>query len=302
MNHLKRICLLVSVVLGCNSSKFTSSASGGSSSAPQQAPGSQQDAGAAKKSAPGSVASFADSASQSSMGTPVGAPGGLKVTVVDATNNSPIPGAQVSLDASKKSAVTDASGVVNLNYSAADALISSTAKGYSDAAEQINPKAAAMILFMSPPLDATQARLVLSWGETPADLDGHLYIQPTGGKNYHIWYLNKKTPYGSQDYDSKNGFGPETITVNSLVPGHYVYRVSDYYDCGLPGDGSNLVMSRDSNAVVTVYLSGSARTYAIPKGQVGRVWSVLSFDVDANHMVHVNVANQFGDNCIDYQY
>lgn len=61
------------------------------------------------------------------------------------------------------------------------------------------------------PLD--QARVVLSWSDTPSDLDLHIKSE-----DFHISYRNKK---GAQykvslDRDSMSGFGPETITIKNL--------------------------------------------------------------------------------------
>lgn len=60
------------------------------------------------------------------------------------------------------------------------------------------------------------ARFVLSWGERPSDLDLHLKA-----KNYHISYRNIKKNKEIQDIakldrDSRNGYGPETITIKKI--------------------------------------------------------------------------------------
>ncbi len=66
---------------------------------------------------------------------------------------------------------------------------------------------------MSKKLPLESARFVLSWGERPSDLDLHLIA-----KTYHISYRNTKNiPLRVRlDKDTTNGFGAETITVDTL--------------------------------------------------------------------------------------
>ena len=77
---------------------------------------------------------------------------------------------------------------------------------------------------MSKELPLKSARFVLSWGKKPRDLDLHLVA-----KSYHISYRNTKSiPHKVRlDKDTTNGYGAETITVDSLDK-HEKYRVLVY--------------------------------------------------------------------------
>jgi len=80
------------------------------------------------------------------------------------------------------------------------------------------------LFLMSKDLPLESARIVLSWGSTPLDLDLHLISNDS-----HISYRHKRS-YKNQaklDRDAKRGFGPETITINKLGEDN-TYRVVVY--------------------------------------------------------------------------
>lgn len=69
------------------------------------------------------------------------------------------------------------------------------------------------------PLGQGKLRMVLTWGESPRDLDSHL-LTSTG---CNVFFEHKRCPDGSAslDADVEEGFGPETINVHTLSPGLY---------------------------------------------------------------------------------
>lgn len=69
------------------------------------------------------------------------------------------------------------------------------------------------LFLMSKTLPIHSARFVLSWGKKPSDLDIHLKTD-----TYHISFRNTKNIRGTAklDRDAREGYGPETITVNRL--------------------------------------------------------------------------------------
>ena len=72
---------------------------------------------------------------------------------------------------------------------------------------------------MAPAVQNGQLRIVLTWGETPRDLDSHLDL-PSG---CHVFYGRKQCGGGeaSLDTDVRDAFGPETINIRKLRPGVY---------------------------------------------------------------------------------
>ena len=68
------------------------------------------------------------------------------------------------------------------------------------------------------PVPNGQLRIVLTWGETPRDLDSHLDL-PSG---CHVYYGRKQcNGEASLDTDVTDSFGPETINIRKLKPGVY---------------------------------------------------------------------------------
>ncbi len=106
---------------------------------------------------------------------------------------------------------------------------------------------------LSPELTSSNAvRVVLSWNETPTDLDAHLRTPTIGNDSYHIFWNNTgsetEPPYAVLDVDETEGFGPETITIHDPQAGTYNYWVHNWSeDALLAGSG----------AVVEVYDSSS---------------------------------------------
>ena len=125
-------------------------------------------------------------------------------------------------------------------------------------------------------------RIVLNWGATPSDLDAHLVTPPIEGRRYEVWYRTpyntdtNSAPFARMDYDVATSFGPETITVDKLFPGTYVYYVKK----PVPAQQGTLA---DSQAIVKIYTAQDQEaSYSIPVPTNGPpdapFWRV--FDVD----------------------
>lgn len=121
-------------------------------------------------------------------------------------------------------------------------------------------------IYGQPELAAGDFRVVLTWGETPRDLDSHM-ITPN---NIEIYYGNK-TPTGAGanlDVDDTSGFGPETTTITEQQTGTYTYFVYNF--TGTPS-------ITESDAVVRVYGStGLINTFNVPTTGTGRYWNVFT--------------------------
>ncbi|MCX6105059.1 MAG: hypothetical protein NTY08_04415 [Proteobacteria bacterium] len=290
------LCL---VAVSCNASNFASESPKGSGD--QSVSGSKQTNEGKSIGGQIEIASETNAPSDTSF-TAVGVKGSLQVTVLDATNNKPIAGANVATSDSKTTATTDAAGRASITFSAVDSYLEASAVGYVGDRQQLLADKAELVLLLSPELKPEETRIILSWGDTPKDLDGHLYVQPTGGKNFHVYYLAKKSPVAVMDYDSKTGFGPETISLPKLVPGRYAYRVANFSDCITSFEPQQARLSKDSGARVRLFIGNIQRELRVPVGLNGRVWSVFNFDVDADLKVNLTINNQFADNCDAYKY
>ena len=141
-------------------------------------------------------------------------------------------------------------------------------------------------------------RIVLSWGQTPFDLDSHLTgATLTGDSRYHIYYESEKyyddeTLLADLDLDDTSSYGPETITIHKMTDGIFHYYVHDYSN---DGSEHSLEMSM-SNAQVRVYKGKSLmQKFVVPTNMVGTYWHV--FDIDKNgNIIGVNtMSNEFDD-------
>ena len=83
-------------------------------------------------------------------------------------------------------------------------------------------------MVMSPALAEGKMRFVLQWDEEPEDLDLHLT-----GPGFHISYRNMRNVHNKArlDQDEMQGYGPETITLDTFNPeSRYILWVDNYSD------------------------------------------------------------------------
>ena len=116
-------------------------------------------------------------------------------------------------------------------------------------------------------------RIVLSWNNDPRDLDSHLSYPGN-----HIFWDHKTGSRAKLDVDDRDGYGPETVTIERKEPGQkYLYAVHNYTDISQT-DSRNL--STISGAKVFVYVGNTLiKTYNVPQGgQVGNTWMVFMID------------------------
>ncbi len=131
-------------------------------------------------------------------------------------------------------------------------------------------------------------RMVLGWGQIPADLDLHLLVPPIDGKPRHVQYIDADRgsldapPFARLDVDVQYGFGPETITVSRLFDG--VYRVyAKKFDPASPGPLAG------SRATLRVYNpAGLLGVREVPTEGTGSVWHVADYDTASGVLVWVD--------------
>ncbi len=128
-------------------------------------------------------------------------------------------------------------------------------------------------------------RVVLTWGETPYDLDSHLLIS-SGSDEYHVYY-HDKTPSGAGanlDVDDTTSYGPETVTVTSIkADGVYRYYVHNYTD----RNNSSSDRLTNSGAVVNIYIGGEVHSLSAPTGS-GIYWDVFTYDAATGTLTITN--------------
>ncbi len=117
-------------------------------------------------------------------------------------------------------------------------------------------------------------RFVLTWGDSPSDLDSHLNGTLSNGSQFHVYYRYKSQGDGevttcSLDVDDTTSYGPETITLTPTTGKAYYYYIHRYSDEGALSS---------SNAQVKVYRGSSLiQTFNAPTNQGnGEYWNVCA--------------------------
>ena len=134
-------------------------------------------------------------------------------------------------------------------------------------------------------------RAVLTWGETPHDLDSHLIGPKPDDRKFHLCFYRKNTYYKNEiyntlDVDDTYSFGPETVTINKLVDGTYDYYVHDFTNRYVTSSPQLSV----SEAMVQVYdNNGMLKTFKVPLDQKGTVWHVFTLIVKDNRYTVIPV-------------
>ncbi|MDZ4182976.1 MAG: carboxypeptidase regulatory-like domain-containing protein, partial [Candidatus Cloacimonadaceae bacterium] len=142
---------------------------------------------------------------------------------------------------------------------------------------------------ITPILNASEVRVVLTWGATPSDLDSHLTGPNPDGGRFHVYYGDDDFYYGddvyaSLDYDDTSSYGPETITIYYQTGGLYRYSVHDYSN---RFNDTSYAMS-NSGATVRVYFgSNLVQTFYVPTNTIGTLWTV--FELYDNQIIPKNL-------------
>ena len=176
------------------------------------------------------------------------------------------------------------------NYS-----VIASAEGYIDTLSYVyvvgNQRIDNQNIVISPNLE-NQMRIVLTWDNSPADLDSYLDCPTTIGGIYTVKFWQRTNEYmgdvyAQLDVDERWGYGPETITIYNFVDGEYTYYVFDYVN-----NDSNYI--KDSNAVVRVYYKDKSYEFVLPTQNVedkADIWSVFKLKV-ANGMPEIQYLDQ----------
>ena len=179
-------------------------------------------------------------------------------------------------------------------------LLSAGHQGYIDNSKAVvlgeNVAVTDQDLVLSPVLAANEIRIVLTWNQSPADLEAHLTQPNDSGCRYHCYYFNKTIPTANLDLDDRNGFGPETITITDNVSGIYRYYVHDFTNRYANSRWLSL-----SGAQVKVYAGNHEPVvFTVPAGY-GNVWHVFDLDGATGAITPVHsLSNQSEPGKIDY--
>lgn len=213
----------------------------------------------------------------------------VKGTVIDAVTGEGVPNASLTFRSSngeKYEAVTDSKGNFEASAGPGSCSVDCRADGYiSETKDVYVPSysdAWKCELVMSPEVDGGMARIVLTWGSSPNDLDSHLI-----GNGVHVSFIDMNEGKASLDLDDRDGYGPETTTIYDLK-GNYTFVVHDFDSTG---------QLANSGAEVTVYLPGKTpETISISGSGDSYTW--VAFELNDGEL---NVINQIKDYDLGYR-
>jgi hypothetical protein len=125
---------------------------------------------------------------------------------------------------------------------------------------------------ISPVMQGDYLRIVLDWGDRPADLDLHLVKEDS----YHVSYRdmhNSADGSVTLDRDDMDGFGSETITIKETdLRAVYQVYVHDYTN---RNKSSSSELSRSGAAVRVFDSNGHVKSFYIPANFLGVKWDVF---------------------------
>ena len=152
------------------------------------------------------------------------------------------------------------------------------------------------------------AKITLTWGSEPYDLDSHLTGPDPSGTvpgstdptRFHVFYSDQGAlaapPYASLDVDDTTSFGPEVTTITQFFPGVYRYSVHHY-------SGTGTIFS--SPARVELALNGVTQVFTPPDPgatAIGddTVWQVFEITVNSSGAATVSPLNAYILNTTSY--
>lgn len=207
--------------------------------------------------------------------------GNLTLRFYNAVNGTPIAGGSVVIE-SVGELVTDEEGKVIFAPPVENGLLQVVFRADRYIPSEFPIEIMAGTLFfnrvsISPLMDIKFVRIVVDWDKEPRDLDAHFVKNGTNG--YHISFRNMKVladGSGMLDIDAMQGYGPETITVNSVsTQSTYEYSVVDYTN----QNNRNSKGLSDSKATVKVYGDGRLlKVIQVPRKKEGNVWKVFKIE------------------------
>jgi len=213
--------------------------------------------------------------------------------VVDATTSTPLAGAEIQIAGTRLKETSDTNGefrLVNAPEGPVGIKVSAPKFSTNELEKELTPGAETRLdVALSPGMARGQMRIVLTWGQNPADLDAHLDAPLPGGKRCHIFFGDRgdlhSKEYVNLDVDCQKGMGPETITVLGVQPGRYHYFVHDFTNIK---NLSSRALAQ-SKAKVEVYQGGQMlRRFTVDDRSEGNIWHVCDIEVgaDAKATVH----------------
>ena len=211
--------------------------------------------------------------------------GSVSGTVVSATSGQSLSGVQIDIHSGYNkdgivvaSMSTDGSGKYSLELDAGYYTFEMSLENYTTSYTEVLVQGGEAITVngsLSPVLSSDSYRVVLTWGESPSDLDSHLQGTAGDGTSFHVYFSDKSAYDGNGeeianlDLDDTTSYGPETITFKADTDGSYNYYVYRYSSSGsLPASGANVKVYNGDNLIGDYNIDSTA-------SEDNRYWNVF---------------------------
>ncbi|MBR6569188.1 MAG: S8 family serine peptidase [Clostridia bacterium] len=231
-----------------------------------------------------------------------------EITIKDAATGNPLPGTSITITRGVEAGgpsvgtfVTDDQGVVNIELESGDYLLNCSKDGYiADSYNMtLQPDVVNKATYaLSRQLGENEFRIVLTWGQTPNDLDSHLLgYTPGSDSNFRVFWRNQVAgSFVNLDVDDTSSFGPETITITGLPDRPLLYCVHDYTNrnngrsMAMSGSSANVKVMRHTETIATFTVSPNRQSvewvvfWLMPDGSIVPVDAYSSGSVDSGNV------------------
>ena|GEM_PF-6692260 len=211
--------------------------------------------------------------------------------VVNALTGDPIDGATVAVAGTGLSATTDAGGNFTVgNVTVGGWTLNATFTGFAEASTtvQVTSGTTAETTIGLVPLGEAGVGVVavLTWGESPTDLDFHMSGPDGAGGRFHAYFSNRQpVEHAFLDLDDTSSFGPETMTIRQTGGGDFVageYRLWVHNYSGSPEfDVSEARITLTAGGVQTAQFDVSAATGSTDDS----LWQAVNLTVETDGSV-----------------
>lgn len=189
-------------------------------------------------------------------------------TVVDASTGNPITDAKITLNPVSghglpQTVVTDESGEYTGHIAKGNYSVSTSADGYVSDSRLVTVNADGQVMnitLIRHTSSTTEYKAVLTWGESPRDLDSHLIGSDGINEPYHVYYSSPDAyspdsdkVIASLDHDDTTSYGPETVTFDVSSNGTYSYYVHNYSQDGNMNQSGAEVRLYKGNSLINTY-------------------------------------------------
>ncbi|GHI00632.1 hypothetical protein [Neobacillus kokaensis] len=129
----------------------------------------------------------------------------------------------------------------------------------------------------------------LIWDKSPSDLDLHVFLKESNNSNYQVKVNHENMgnlsikPFMKLDKDVINGFGPEVVKIQKLLPGKYLIAIHNF---------SNEQPLSTSNAKIEIEIDDKTFLFNCPTNGQGRWWTVLEAStIDREIIIHNKIGH-----------